>query len=516
MSRRRRNRGPHAAPSSPAPESTSRLQAFNLSGFEAANPSQRRGWLPWTTLDSSRMLSGHDRRVILRSANWAYANIGLARRIVNGLANLVGYLTPQAATSDKPWNTLVEETYRNRAGFPGIFDRAGKLNDRTWQIANTRARLKDGDLLTVLSSSASGAFAQVIVYEAPQIDNGQTSDPPPNLRDGVFLDKFGRHTAYRIVDPSDPTKWATVPAEDAIFFADFERPGQVRGISALAHALIHLQDRAEVWGDVKHAIKVAAQVGLQKVREKMTAFPGQHFSQTPDAIDTGVTDAAGDPILQNTEKIMGSGYVHTHGAGEKFELLHDDRPHPNQREFLEDLVRDIAWGVGVAPEVLWQLAGQTGPNTRYLMAELQRWIAQEQMRLQSICQRFWVYFVAKEMIAGRLPFPKDEQWWKCDWVPQADLTIDRGREGKLQLEQLRYGATTFDEVWKSNGGDFESAMDRQLDRLDTLREKAKSRNFELADLLPGFFNKPAAAPAPAEEDDDVDEPEPEPKKKRGL
>lgn len=494
MSRRRRNRSREAAPTQAAGP---QLQAFALTGYEAARTSKRRGWIDWPTLDSSKMLTGWDRRTILKNAQWAYANIGLARRIVNGLANLVGYLTPQAATADKAWNAQAEAHFLNRAGFAGLFDRAGKHDFFSWQIANTRGRLRDGDLLSVLSETAAGGTARVIIYEAAQIDDGDPVKKPAAMRDGVKLDAFGRHVSYRIVDPEDPRKFTDIAASDCIFHADFERPGQVRGVSALAHALVHIQDRAEVWGDIKHAIKVAAQVGIYKKREKAQPFMGQHFATPPEAETTGDTTDAGDAIRMNVEKVYGSGYFDTLAAGESLELLHDARPHPNQREFLEDLVRDIAWGVGVAPEVLWQLAGQTGPNTRYLMAELGRWIEQEQMRLRAICQRFWVFFIAKEMNAGRLDYPSDENWWRCEWVPQGDLTIDRGREGRLELEQLRMGATNFDEVWKKSGGDFQTGFDRQLDALATAKEKAAARGFQLHEVMPGFFSAPAPEPAAA-------------------
>lgn len=506
MSRRprHRNRDSRPAPTAATPGGSAGVHPFNLSGFEAANPSQRRGWIPWTTLDSAKVLTGGDRKTILRNANWAYANIGLARRIVNGLANLVGYLTPQAQTDDGDWNSEAEALFRSRAGSASVFDRAGKLDFFSWQIANTRARLKDGDILTVLTETDAGT-ARVIVYEANRIDDGSPLERRDDVRDGVYVDKFGRHTAYRVVDPEDPKKYTAIPASDAIFFADFERPGQVRGISALAHALIHLQDRAEVWGDIKHAIKVAAQVGMQKVKDLPGPYPGQNFTP-PEPLSTGATDSAGNDIKQNTEKILGSGYVVPMQPGEKYELLHDDRPHPNQREFLEDLVRDIAWGVGVAPEVLWQLAGQTGPNTRYLMAELQRYLAQEQTRLAVICQRFWVYFIAKEINAGRLRIPADEMWWKCDWIPQPDLTIDRGREGNLQLEQLRHGAITFDDIYRSNGADFESSITIQIKRLESAREKAEAAGFTLEQVMPGFFNKPAAPAADPQKKPDPNQP----------
>ena len=67
-----------------------------------------------------------------------------------------------------------------------------------------------------------------------------------------------------------------------------------------------------------------------------------------------------------------------------------------------------------------------------------------------------MYTLAKEIKAGRLVVPAGmEQWWKCRWVPQADMTVDRGRDGKLMLELLREGFMTETDYWASQGMDFE-------------------------------------------------------------
>ena len=126
-----------------------------------------------------------------------------------------------------------------------MFDRAGKMDFFQWQIALTRLRIKDGDSLSVLSETENKT-ARIIFYESHQIDSGKSK----TAQDGVFLDKFGRHIAYNLVDVSNPDVSSSVAASDAIFYADFERPGQVRGISALAHALNNIQDSAEITADV--------------------------------------------------------------------------------------------------------------------------------------------------------------------------------------------------------------------------------------------------------------------------
>lgn len=470
--------------------------AFQPKGYDAANNnSPRRGYVFWPTLDTRREFTPHQRLQVLRKVRNFYANVGFARRVVNGLANLVGYLTPQAATADRKWNAAAEAAFDNFAGEEFVFDRAGKYNFYSWQIQNTRLRMKDGDCLTLLSETKNGT-ASTILYEAHQIDNGNSSQVPDNLFDGVYCDKFGRHTRYRIIDPADPKSATTLDAGDCIFYADFERPGQVRGVSALTHAVNRLQDIQEITGDWMHAIKVAAQIGYQLTRPGAPQASRGIASAVSQSTDTG-TDAT-----INVENIYSSGAIPQFGDGEKIELLHDDRPHPNSIDLLYWCTREIAWGVGVSPEVLWDITKQTGPSTRYLMAETQRWVQHEQSKLERICRRFWVYFIAKEIKAGRLAMPADEMWWKVNWVPQADQTIDRGRENQADLDNLAAGITSRTEVCAKRGTDWERTFRKACEERAMMEEIAAEYDLEVDDVIPDLTAAAPSSAAPQQPDPD--------------
>jgi len=361
--------------------------------------------------------------------------------------------------------------FYERAGTAFVFDRAAKMDFFQWQIALTRLRIKDGDSLSVLSETKGGT-ANIIFYEAHQIDNGKAK----TTIDGVYVDKFGRHQGYNLVDPDDSDKSAFVSSNDSIFYADFERPGQVRGISSLAHALNNIQDQAEITADVKHGIKMANQVGLIRTM-KGSAGGAQGFAS---AVTTRTVNGA----TINVEQMREGGIVAQLGENEDLSVLHDGRPHPNQMVLLEWLVRDIAWGVGLSPEVLWDLAKQTGPSQRYLMAETQRWIEHEQARLKQACQRFWTYFIAKAIKSGELPKPP-KNWWWAEWIPQADLTIDRGREGRLELEQYEAGMLTLNEIGAKRGKDWESQLMQRAREIVRTREIEKEMGLDEG-ALDGF------------------------------
>lgn len=514
MSRRPRRRQPSqgaAAPvAAPPRDIFQSIRAF--SPFDSARWSERRTFVPFYSRDTAVELTGFELEMVRNKSRYFYDNGGLPAAIIDGIANLIGYLMPQPRTADQAWNKEAKELFAQFACNPAVFDRAGKYDFRAWQIQNNVCRFKDGDMLSVLSETPAG-LGRVIVYEAHQIGSAMPGpQADARLQDGVWKDNFGRHIAYRLIDPNSQDAIATVKAQDAIFFARFRSPSQVRGYPVLSGVLNHLHDRQDIWTNVKTGIKAASEVLMYEKKDPNVRYPSTTFGLVQEAT-TGQTEAVDGTQQDITAKINSmrlTGVVPDMAPGSSIEVLHDERPGPNQREFLEDLVRDICVGVGVDPEIIWNIIGQTGPSVRYLMAKFQRFTEVEQSRLRTICHRFYVYFIAKAIKAKFLA-PIDG-WWKADWIPQSDMTIDVGREGKLALDQLRVGATTHNRIWHQAGGDADDAFDEHLAYLARCRDKASAMGFDgLRDVMPGFYDgkaEPTVAPDPN------DPPAPLPPKKK--
>jgi len=138
MSRRKRGGRKHSAkkrgiaPGAPV-EGEKTLEVVNLSGFDAARKSARRGMVSWRTLDTSREVSPGDRMEIMRKCRAAEANIGIVKRAIGGLSQLVGTLRPQSKSGDAEFRKRAEEAFLRRASQPAAFDLAGKLDFEGWQ-----------------------------------------------------------------------------------------------------------------------------------------------------------------------------------------------------------------------------------------------------------------------------------------------------------------------------------------------------------------------------------------------
>jgi capsid protein len=453
---------------------SSTLQTSAWSSFDAANRSTTRGWIYFPTLDTAKELDSYSHWELVKKARWFYANSGFARRAVNGLANMIGFLTPRALTRDPVWNELAMRNFESRAGSAQICDLMGKHNFYDYQLALSRNELKDGDMITALSKTASGGAA-FLGYEAHQIGNSSLTDADV-WSNGVLSDRFGRHLAYRIISGSGHYD---IAASDAIYTGDFERLNQPRGITGFAHAINHLHDITDITRDVKLGIKVGNQIGFYRTR------PGQkNTSSANRRMGAGRNQQTPDPTIPaakvDLEEIFRSGKVPDLTDGEELRTLLDTRPHPNQMSLIDFLVRDMSLGFGVAPEVLTLAGSKNSVANRMVLSDAEKWVDQKQGRLADrFCTRYWVYHVACEMKAGRLPKCKDPEWWKVGWIPQKRLTVDRSKDGKLSIDLHKAGMITlarhydeqFSQDWKPN-------CDQWMDELAYLRDGLKTRGFQ--------------------------------------
>lgn len=434
------------------------MPSANLSGFDAANFSTRRGYVYFPQLNTQREVSSYSRLEMLRRSRYLTRNVGFAKRCTRGLAQMVGYLSPTAITDDKEWNTLAGTAWERGAGRANTFDLAGRFNVYSYQPMVTSTRLTDGDLATILTSSAAGDRAMVATYEGHQIGNGTGVLEDSTWRDGmrIFLN---RAVAMRLMDPDNPANVTEIAAQNFILHADYLSFGHSRGITALHHAINNLLDRTEVWSDLKLAIKIAGKQGFYIERANPVTTkrpPGMGEGRSVQQND------AGDNIY--VENLTRGGKLIGLQAGEKIQQLLDQRPHPNSREFLEDLNRDIAWGIGLSPDVLWNIAKLGGASVRYVLADAQVWIeAQQQLLVDQFLHRFWVYFISKEIKSGRLRPPTDpEWWWKVGWQPPAKLTVDIGRDGKLSIDLHRAGMLTLSRWFGSQGLDYQHELKQHV------------------------------------------------------
>jgi capsid protein len=448
--------------------SSAYLQA--LSGFEGANHSDRRGWIYWPTLDTKRELDTYSRLEMLKKSRWLRANTGLPNRICRGLSEKIGYLTPLSASGDEVFDRLADELWRERACEAAVIDASGTYDIRAMQIEMNVSAFGDGDILPVLIKGSTDGV-MLALYEAHQIMTPPDAYGDPFWIDGVKINKFRRHVAYGLSDSGTMYGRADVKsinAKDAMYYAHPDAVGRIRPTTILGHAINHLIDISEILADVKLTIKVAAQLGMYIENQKANSsgYDGplalgaglrNELATAGSASTSEGTDPKRDYVVEDFLKSQGG--LANLPAGAKVGTIQDTRPHPNQMSLINHLIRDIAWGVGVPPEILWDIHEIGGASVRMMNADLDRWIAGKQIRQLSWMRKFRSIWIANEIQAGRLPEPAGSaKFWKAAWLPQASITADKGRMGSLDIDLVKNNMRSLASYYAEQGLDWQTEL----------------------------------------------------------
>jgi len=386
-----------------------------------------------------------DRLTILDKARWATRNTGLGNRINEGIAEMVGALAPSPTTTDEEWNQLAKAAFEDVTSSALIFDQAGDENFEQRQLTLTKKLVEDGDCLLALTETASG-LPSTALYESPQIGNPKGKSARDGWLDGVQLSGSYRRQAFGILDANlCPTDFS-ISAFDAIFFGD-PKPHAPRGVSKFATFVKRLMDVRQMDNDQLAGIHAANLVGfylknntLENAKAKALmdeAVFKTKFGNTP--------TADGDQKSYKSEDIFRhSGTMADLNIGQEFATVHDERRHPNTAEFVSYFIRDMAWGTGFPPEVIWFLGQLAGPGVRFMIKSGEK-AAKRYRRIlrERYCQRIWVWVISKLVKLGRLRPCNDNRWWKCEWLEPESLTIDLGRDIKAGLEEIRAGGNTY-------------------------------------------------------------------------
>lgn len=487
--RRRANAAANRATNEAAQYEAAAEQLKAISGFDGANQSTRRGWIYWPTLDTKRELDTYSRTELLKKSRWLRANFGLATRICSGLADLIGYLTPMSLSGDESWDAYADDLWEDRASEAAVIDAAGQFGIRAMQIEINKAAFADGDILPVMVKGSTAGL-MLANYEAHQICNPAAAKNDRSWIDGVRINKFRRHLEYGIRDDDGSVK--TISASNALYYGHPDTLGRIRPPTILAHAVNHMQDISEILADVKLTIKVAAQLGLYLKNE--LANPGGHDG--PRNLAAALRDERefeGDGTAQKPDAdykvedlYRANGGIANLPNGTSVGVISDARPHPNQVALIEYLIRDISWGVGVSPDLLWNIKELGGANSRIANADLDRWISCRLLRLRSWLQRFRAVWISHEILAGRLHEPAGSaKYWNATFLPQSSITADKAKVGKLNMElvkqQLRSLQTHYAEEglsWKkelrqiSKEKNFKKELNLTLDDLDREQRNA--------------------------------------------
>jgi len=473
--------------------------------FEAARPTLDRPQIYLASIESRKEATAYDRISLMKSARWAVNNSGIASRTVRGTARFaVGNgLVPQAQSEDHAFNKAAEQLFEDRySGTPFAFDRGGQYDFYTCQAPLVESMITDGDVFAQLVKSESGTpMARFFGGEHIGDGNRKPSDEK-RLFDGVLVNDENKPTRYRFLpDPHDYSTSTDIPAEDIIHIYRPHRLGALRGMSWLAAAVSRIQDIREAMENELLAAKLNTKIGLT--------------IESNDAQSIGLGSSRANKVLGNGEQynvdklFQGVGHIQLK-PGEKLNAHTFDRPNRNLPTFVEFLTRDIAYGIGVSPEVIWSMAGLGGTASRAALQDADVFFGGVRLLLeQRFCVRFWRYAIWHFIRSGELPWPGND-WFRVAFVPPQKVSVDFGRDTAAMLKMLEAGYLSPRQYFNSFGQD----VDEQTDDIIRGKARRKKRVQEIAqeegvdlEYLEVFPPSPGSpAPVEAEEPDETPAP----------
>lgn len=463
--------------------------------FEAAqrigNTNTSRAWIYMPTVQPRGEFGQYERTELIRKAHWMYNNLGVAARAIDSVARYSAPLTPQARTADPEFNKAAERLFEDSCGTAAFgFDAAGEVNFYEAQSHILRQVALDGDFFwqKILSRSGRG---MVRFIAGTQIANSSAATMQGDWFDGVMADDFGRPIAYNVIESLNPSRSVVVSADELHQVRKHYRRGYLRSPSWLARACNHLQDVSEILAYEKTSVKLNSQIAFVLTSPEAGRIglgAGLNKLNTPEVGEITV------------ESLYNSSGIPQLKPGEDIKSFYNNHPNTNFQSFLNYLMRDIAWGMGLSPELLWDITNSGGANTRFLLEDANFFFAECQSIIaEQFARPFWTFWVWNEIKSGRLRY-RGEDWWRVEFIPPKKPSVDLGREGALYLALVRAGLMTRKRYHAMLGLDDETEEDDLIASALRLKQKCEAVGLSVSEVIPPAPGAAAVQIAEAEQE----------------
>jgi capsid protein len=492
-------------------------------GISAGGQWQSRGYVYFPQLKAKYHFARAPRLEVIKKCRWLAYNDGDGR-MLRQLADWLGSVDIQPATTDREWNAemklLWAEQYVNALNY----DASGKYTAETYQAMIHFMWDRDGDVLNVFTEKESGE-PTVCLFDSTTIGDklGYPSDKKDNSWfEGVKVGPLNRHLAYSLLPEAYDAPAEIVPAERTMIFSHFEVPEAVRGTPALVHAADNVLDIRQVNNDIKKRLFIQGLFGMAVETEQATLpMKPLHGKMVPANLPphtTTGTVSETDEIRRYKEQIFEGAAISRLPGGAKLKFVTDERDAPSQREIKEDLFANIARGLGVRVEFLYMLERLKGPGVRFVLADVQDWRMRRLKRMIPFVKLDYARRVEWMIRTKQIRPPSDPNYWRCTYTFPRAITIDAGRDNTGRINSLKNGLTTWRTEYGEQGDQWQPEVRQRIEEINYALEtieaasadegrRAEIKKVFFADIAPAPV--PAAAPAPGGEDSDEDEEKPE-------
>lgn len=438
------------------------LSGSGWSYFDATTHSTTRSYIHTRVADAKDTFSAWDRTTLLGLARRLKENVGFVKGAIADIRKF------SIGEGIKHSSLCSDESLRD--AYDAYFDAwleigevTQKFDGRKIDCLLSEAIDTDGDSGIILTET-SGAYPMIQVIEGHCIGGGDTEK---GYHDGVKLNSVGRPVAYSVrTQIKEEEEFSVIPARDFIHVYEPNRFSGVRGITALAHGIDHIRDKKDAIALLKLGIKLDSAMGVAIIGNGNAQPTFGRQSQVNTAA-SGATGAAAHP--DTFEKMQG-GAIFKLEKGMDVKAITSERPSPNVQTFLSYIDRDVATGLEVPIEFVWDSSSLSGTGNRLIIKKAERKFFERQSTLIKVKRRIRNYVIAKAINRGDLPYCDD--WWKCRFQTPSRISVDIGREARENREDVIAGLRTMQEDYGERGGNLYDARDDIQAAADDLCERA--------------------------------------------
>ena len=415
----------------------------------AAENDRRRGvTYPVKADDIDKLISPMDSRRLRSLSSRLYTNVGVIKGAVDQKADYsVGeaFLPAYVGESDFADGKQIA-TFMRKVWFPNCNVKGQPFDwHKTIKLASV-ALDRDGDQYWLKVIGDDG-FPRIQVIPAHRIGNGpDNSGKVENgkfkgykISDGIIVFRSGKPAGYRVLtgDLNYNQTYTDVDAADMIPLYDPDFAEQNRGIPAFSHALMDISACLASTEDERIRQQIISRLHLTIFNET----GGPDLDDPMNSIQQSGTESSF--VMQSVP----GGIVYMQaGSGEKMEQVKHDSPGDLWENFQDRMIR-----MSLAPcwsYAIWKGSGQ-GTDTRMEVVKCRRFVTARQavLRRAALSAFAWAYSVFQK--ADRVPLLDHPFSWAFSKPPR--LSVDDGRESKMEVEEWRAGLRNTDEITEARG-----------------------------------------------------------------
>jgi len=285
--------------------------------------------------------------------------------------------------------------------------------------------------------------------DVPQAADGNT------VRMGIEVDGYLRPQAYHFYanhpgdtyagNPRTNGRRIRVPADEVIHLFLSERPGQTRGVTWFASALMRL-----------HMLQGYEEAEVVRARAS-SALMG--FIQSPEGELVGDEIYEGQRVSEFTPGVFK--YL---APGESVTVPDLNAPDGQLEPFTRSMLRAVAAGIGVSFESISKNFSESNYSSSRLslLEERDTYKVLQRFFIENFHQIVFENWLEMAVLSGQLSLPAYEtnpdRYRASRWIPRSWEWVDPQREVNAYKDAVRCGFKTLGQVISEQGGDLDDVL----------------------------------------------------------